>query len=593
MQNELEGMTFQDNQLNENDSQQPKPLHRRVIKNTNNRNMKNKKGDNVKVMFLGGVGEIGKNMMVIEYQNDIIVIDSGLSFPTEEMPGIDLVVPDITYLIENKNKIRGIFLTHGHEDHIGGLPYVLNDIHATLYGSRLTLGLVESKLREFKNIKAKAVSVTAGMTVKAGCFKVEFINVTHSIAGSFALAITTPVGVIFHTGDFKIDLTPINGEAIDLRRIAEYGRKGVLLLTCESTNVERKGYSMSERTVGKTLDELFASVGDDRILVATFASNIHRMQQVMDLAVKYGRKIAFSGRSMINVSETALKLGELHYDRNNIIDIDKIDKFADKEIVILTTGSQGEPMSALTRMATDDFGKVRLGENDTVILSASPIPGNEKAINNVINNLCKKGVNVIYHELADVHVSGHAYQEEIKIIHSLIKPKYFMPVHGEYKHLMCHQRLALEMGMEERNIIMPDIGMVVEVNENMFARTGSVPAGQRLVDGTGVGDMSSVVLRDRALLSEEGLCVAVLGLSSLSGELVTGPEIISRGFIYQEEAGELITEAREVVQQTLRHIDLKDMDITNIKQVVRKTLANYFFKKTKRKPMILPIIYTV
>lgn len=546
--------------------------------------------ENLKVMFLGGVGEIGKNMTVLEYGNDIIVIDSGLAFPGDDMPGIDLVVPDISYLIENRNKVRGIYLTHGHEDHIGALPYVLGELPVPVYGSRITLGLVESKLKEFKNVKYKGVSIKSGSVVKAGNFKIEFVAVNHSIPGAMALAITTPVGVVVHTGDFKIDLTPINGEVINLTRFAELGKKGVTLLLCESTNVERPGTSMSEKTVGKTLDNLFEDLVDKRIFVATFASNIHRLQQIMDLAVKYKRKIAFSGRSMINVSETALKLNELKFSRDNIIDIDKIDKFADKELIIITTGSQGEEMSALTRMANDDFNKVHLGENDVVIVSASPIPGNEKAINTVINKLYRKGVEVIYNELADVHVSGHAYQEELKIMHALVKPKFFIPVHGEYRHLKLHQILATSLGMNERDIIIPDIGMKVEVNPEYIKIAGNVPAGERLVDGTGLGDATSVVLRDRKLLSEDGLCVVVLTISQYSGEILSKPEIISRGFIYQDEASELITEARDVVVSAMQGMDLKSLDPNIIKQMVKKTLSTYFFKKTKRRPMILAIL---
>ncbi len=546
--------------------------------------------ENLKVMFLGGVGEIGKNMTVLEYQNDIIVIDAGLAFPGDDMPGVDIVVPDITYLLNNQEKVRGIFLTHGHEDHIGGLPYVLNELKVPVYGSRLTLGLVENKIKEFKKIEIKANSIKAGSVIKAGAFKVEFLRVTHSIPGSMALAITTPVGVVVHMGDFKVDFTPINGEVMDLSRLAELGKKGVLLLACESTNVERPGVSMSEKTVGETLDKLFADLTEKRIFVATFASNIHRIQQIMDLSIKYKRKIAFSGRSMINVSETALKLGEISFDRNNLIDIEKIDKFADKELIIITTGSQGEAMSALTRMAADDFNKVHLGDNDAVIISASPIPGNEKAINNVINNLVQRNVEVIYNELADVHVSGHGYQEELKLIHSLLKPKFFIPVHGEYRHLKRHQQLAISLGMDERNIVVPDIGLRVEVNSGFIKTSGNVPAGERLVDGTGLGDSSSVVLRDRKLLSEDGLCVVVMGLSQYTGEILNGPEIISRGFIYQDEASELITEAKEVVVNTIKSIDFKSYDLNNVKLIVKKQLSTYFNKKTKRRPMILTII---
>lgn len=543
---------------------------------------------NLKVMFLGGVGEIGKNITVLEYGEDIIVIDSGLAFPSDDMPGIDLVVPDITYLTMNKDRVRGIFITHGHEDHIGSLPYVLDELKVPIYGSSLTLGLVEAKMREFKNVQYTANTVKAGSVIKAGCFKVEFVSVTHSIPGAMALAITTPVGMVVHSGDFKIDQTPISGTGFDIGRFAELGKKGVLLLMCESTNVERKGFSMSEAHVGKTFDELFSQLTDKRIFIATFSSNVHRLQQIMDLSKKYNRKIAFTGRSMINVTEVAIKLGELKSDRENIIDIDKIDRYEDKELIILTTGSQGEAMSALTRMASDNFPKIKLDENDAVIISASPIPGNEKSINTVINNLYKKGCTVIYDELADVHVSGHAYQEELKIMHSLIKPKYFIPVHGEYRHMRRHQLLAQEMGMQARNIIIPEIGMCVEVNRNYFRINGTVVAGERLVDGTGLGDLESVVLRDRKLLSEEGLCVVLLTMRN--GEIVGEPNIISRGFIYQDEASELIKDAKEVILNALQSIDVKALDLNELKMSVKKIASTYFFKKTKRKPMILTIV---
>ncbi len=545
---------------------------------------------NLKVMFLGGVDEIGKNMTVLEYGDDIIIVDSGLAFPNEDMPGIDLVVPDVTYLSMNKDKVRAIFITHGHEDHIGSLPYVLDELHVPVYGSAMTMGLVDAKLKEFRNIQYEPNTVKSGSVIHAGCFKVEFVSVTHSIPGAMALAITTPVGIVVHTGDFKIDQTPINGDGFNMQRFAEIGKKGVLLLMCESTNVERKGFSMSEAHVGRTFDELFSRFADKRIFIATFSSNVHRLQQIMDLSKKYNRKIAFTGRSMINVSDVAIKLGELKSDKENIIDIDKIDKYEDKELIILTTGSQGESMSALTRMSTDNFNKVRLDENDAVIISASPIPGNEKSINTVINNLYRKGCTVIYDELADVHVSGHAYQEELKIMHSLLKPKFFIPVHGEYRHMRCHQVMAQELGMPQRNTIIPELGMCVEVNRNYFRVSGTVVAGERLVDGTGLGDLESVVLRDRKLLSEEGLCVVLLTISSRSKEIIGEPNIISRGFIYQDEASEVITDAKEVILNGLSTVDIKSLDMNELKMTVKKIASNYFFKKTKRKPMILTIV---
>lgn len=541
-------------------------------------------------MFLGGVDEIGKNMTALEYGDDIIVIDSGLGFPDETMPGIDIVVPDITYLTMNKDRVRGIFLTHGHEDHIGSLPYVLDELKAPIYGSRLTLALVESKMREFKNVEYTANSIKNGSVIQAGCFKVEFISVTHSIPGAMALAITTPVGVVMHTGDFKVDLTPIGEDRINLSRIAEIGKKGVLLLMCESTNAERRGFSMSERTVGKTFDDLFNELRDKRIFIATFSSNVHRLQQVLDISKRYNRKIAFTGRSMVNVIDTALKIGELKGDKDNFIDFDKIDKYEDKELIILTTGSQGEAMSAMTRMASDNFPKISLDENDAIIFSASPIPGNEKSINTVINNLYRKGCTVIYNELADVHVSGHAYQEELKLMHSLVNPKFFIPVHGEYRHMVTHKRLAMDMGMEERNIIIPELGMQIDVNRNFFRATGTVPAGERLIDGTGFGDLESVVIRDRKLLSEEGLCIVIVNKHSRGDGIFGEPTLISRGFIYQDEANDVITEAKEVIANGLANLDAKSMDNNELKQNIKKIASNFFFKKTKRKPMIISII---
>ncbi len=546
--------------------------------------------ENLKVMFLGGVDEIGKNMTALEYGDDIIVIDSGLGFPDDDMPGIDIVVPDITYLTMNKDRVRGIFLTHGHEDHIGSLPYVLDELNVPIYGSRLTLGLVESKMKEFRDVSYTANSIKGGSVINAGCFKVEFISVTHSIPGAMALAITTPVGIVMHTGDFKVDLTPIGEDRINLNRIAEIGKKGVLLLMCESTNAERRGFSMSERTVGKTFEDLFNELKDKRIFIATFSSNVHRLQQVLDISKRYNRKIAFTGRSMVNVIDTALKIGELKGDKENFIDFDKIDKYDDKELIILTTGSQGEAMSAMTRMSSDNFPKIRLDENDAIIFSASPIPGNEKSINTVINNLYRRGCTVIYNELADVHVSGHAYQDELKLIHSLVNPKFFMPVHGEYRHMVVHKKLAMDMGLEERNIIIPELGMQVDVNKNYFRAVGTVPAGERLVDGTGLGDLESVVLRDRKLLSEEGLCIVIVNKYSHSGDIFGEPTLISRGFIYQDEASEIITEAKEVIANGLANIDAKAMDNNELKQSIKKIATNYFFKKTKRKPMIISII---
>lgn len=545
----------------------------------------------LKVMFLGGVGEIGKNMMVVEYDNDIIVIDVGSTFPSVDgMPGIDLVVPDITYLLQNKDRIRGIVITHAHEDHIGAIPYVLDQINATVYGSKLTMALIENKLQEFPKIKAKLQVVNAREEIHLGCFTIEFIPVTHSIAGAMALAITSPAGVMVHTGDFKIDFTPIDDVKTDLTRFAELGSKGVLLLTAESTNVEREGFSMSERNVGKTLNNLFEKYKDDRLIVATFASNINRLQELMDLAQKYKRKVSFTGRSMVNITETAYRVGALKFDKNLFVDLEKIGNYKDSEILIVSTGSQGEPMSALTRMANGEFPKLKLGEHDTIIISASPIPGNEKMVNNVINGLYKLGCNVIYHSLAEVHVSGHAYKEELKIIHQLVKPKFFIPVHGEYRHLKLHKDLAVEMGMDERNVLIAEIGSLIEVNKTSMKLVGTVPAGSRLVDGLGVGDLTSFVLRDRKQLAEDGLAVVVLGMSGSTGEITNGPDIITRGLIYSNEMEDLTKEAKQVIVSAISDMNENQTDWNLVKNNVRKALANFFYKKTKRRPMVLTIV---
>ncbi len=545
----------------------------------------------LKVVFLGGVGEIGKNMTALEYEDEIIVIDSGSTFPDVDMPGVDLVIPDITYLLANKNKVKGIVLTHGHEDHIGAMPYILKDLNVPVYGTKLTLALVDAKLREQKVegnlnvIKSKSV-VTLGEH-----FRVEFVKVSHSIAGSCALCITTPIGVVFHTGDFKVDFTPIDGNLIDLRRISEIGSKGVLLMLAESTNIERPGSSMSESTVGASLNHIFAENSERRIFVATFASNIHRVQQIVDVAKKYKRKIAFGGRSMINIVEVATKIGELKLDKNNIIDIEQINKVEDKNLCIITTGSQGEPMSALTRIASDEFNKITIGYNDTVIISASPIPGNERMVYNVINNLYRHGAKVIYESLAEVHASGHACQDEIKLMHSLLKPKFFIPVHGERRHLQKHAELAMKMGMLPTNIVITDIGNVAVITKNSIRIGDNVPSGCLLVDGLGVGDVGSVVLRDRKHLSEEGMLVAVVGINSLSGE-VYGVDITSRGFMYsKDESEKLLAEAKEVTRHTLESMDLKSVgDWTAVKNAIRKDLKNLFFKRTRRNPMIIPVI---
>lgn len=554
-------------------------------------NLEKKSKNSLKVIFLGGVGEIGKNMMALEYGRDIIVVDCGSTFPYGElMPGIDLVVPEITYLTQNKERIRGIVVTHGHEDHIGAMPYVLNELEVPVYGSKLTIALIQNKLKEFPKIKAKLNCVKEREVVKLGCFSVEFIRVNHSIAGSMAMAITCPAGLMVHTGDFKIDYTSIDGKTTDLARFAELGNQGVLLLTCESTNIEREGHSMSESQVGKKLDELFDRFSDERIIVATFASNVHRLQQLLTLAEKYNRKVTFTGRSMQNVTETAYKIGELKFNPKIFIDIDDIGKYKDNEVLVITTGSQGEPMSALTRMASGEFPKIKLNEHDAVIISAAPIPGNEKSINNVINALYKLGCQVIYNSLEAVHASGHAHQEEIKLIHRLVKPKFFMPVHGEYRHLKLHKDLAVRLGMEARNIVLAEVGSVVEVNSRSIKLAGKVPAGERLVDGLGLGDSDSSVLRDRRQLSEDGLAVAVIGLNHVTREITSGPDIISRGLIYASEMESLIREARQLIKDVVAQMSMEDFDVQTLKTNIKKALANFFFKKTKRKPMVLAVV---
>lgn len=544
----------------------------------------------LRVMFLGGVGEIGKNMMALEYGNDIIIIDCGATFPSNEnMPGIDLVVPDISYLIQNKSKIRGMVITHGHEDHIGAIPYVVGDISCPIYGSKLAVALMQNKLKEFPKLRAKFNTVKPGDVVKLGCFSVEFINVCHSIAGSFAMAITCPAGLMVHTGDFKIDYTPINNNYTDLARFAELGKKGVMLFTSESTNVEREGHSLSEKKVGKTLDELFEKFKDDRIFVATFASNVYRLQQLLDLAEKYHRKVTFTGRSMINVTETAYKIGELKFNRNNFIDLDDINKYPDSELLIITTGSQGEPMSALTRMASGDFQKIKLGEHDCIIISASPIPGNEKSVNNVINRLYQLGCHIIYDQLAEVHASGHAYRDELRLMHYLLKPKFFMPVHGEYRHQKIHKDLAISMGEQERNIVLPAIGDVIEVNSRGIRKVGTIPSGQRLVDGLGYGDIESVVLRDRKQLAEDGVAVVVLGMNGRTGEITSGPDIISRGLVYANEDA-IIKEAKQTIIDSINSAPEKQTDWSIVKNNVKRVLGNFLFRKTKRRPMILTVV---
>lgn len=553
---------------------------------------KNKK--KLKVIPLGGLGEIGKNITVFEYGEDIIAVDCGLAFPEDEMLGIDLVIPDIAYLSKNKEKVKGIVLTHGHEDHIGALPYVLKDINVPVYGTRLTLGLLEYKLEEHGMLSSVQLeTVHQGQMIELGAFKVEFIRSTHSIADSVALAIHTPVGLVVHTSDFKIDYTPIEGETMDLARLAELGRKGVLLLMCDSTNVEREGYTMSERTVGDTFEEIFMNT-KNRILVATFASNVHRVQQIINAAVKFGRKVSICGRSMVNVVNVAIKLGYMNVPEGCIIDIDYIDKVPADKLVIITTGSQGEPMSALTRMAASEHKKVEIVPGDLVIISANPIPGNEKLISKVINELFKKGADVIYEALAEIHVSGHACQEELKLIHSLVKPKFFMPVHGEYRHLKQHANLANKLGMSLDNIFIMDIGKVLELTSDSARINGSVTSGKILVDGLGVGDVGNIVLRDRRHLSQDGLIVIVITIESESGSVIAGPDIISRGFVYVRESEDLMEQVREVTKAALVKCEEKRKnDWSTKKSIIKDALRDYLYERTKRKPMILPIIMEI
>ncbi len=545
-------------------------------------------GKPVKIIFLGGVGEIGKNMTALECGDDIIIIDAGAIFPTDETPGFDLIVPDISYLIENARKVRALILTHGHEDHIGGVPYLLKELKVPVVGTKLTLALVDNKLREHRINDVKEVTVVPGQTIQFGCFKVKCVNVNHSIAGSLAFAIDTPQGVLFHSGDYKIDLTPVAGEPIDLRTISETGAAGVRLYMGESTNIERAGFTMSETVVGSTLDRLFDENSGRRIIVATFASNVHRLQQIIDLAVKYKRKVALSGRSMLNVVEAAEKIGEMRLPSDVLVDVAKTKNMRDSEIVIISTGSQGEPMSALTRMSNGDNPSVTIGDNDTVIISASPIPGNEKLIYRVINNLYRKGADVVYESLQNVHVSGHACREEHKIMHNLLKPDYFIPVHGEYRHLKKHAQLAEELGLAENKIIIPDIGNCIELSSKGIKLVCNVTAGSRLIDGEGIEDeKASVVIEDRRQLSEEGLFIVSVAVSG--GEVVGEPAINSRGFVFDFHR-DYTREIREVINRAIEGYDLSHGTVDELKRVIKRSLRNYLMKKTKQSPMVVPVV---
>lgn len=552
------------------------------------------KKDTLKIIPLGGLQEIGKNITVFEYGNEIIVVDCGVAFPEDDMLGIDLVIPDITYLEKNKEKIKGLIITHGHEDHIGGIPYFLKQIDVPIYATRLTAGLISNKLEEHKLLrKTKLNIVEQGQTITLGKFKIEFIRSCHSIPDAVILAIKTPVGTIIHTGDFKVDYTPIDGERMNVGRLAELGNEGVLALMSDSTNSERKGYTMSESTVGDVFDKLFINC-TKRIVVATFSSNVHRVQQIANSAVKYGRKIAVCGRSMINMIETAQELGYINVPENTFIDIDMIKSYPDDRLVIITTGSQGEAMSALTRMAMGDHKKVEITPNDLIIISATPIPGNEKLVSKVIDDLMKIGAEVVYSSLADVHVSGHACQEEQKLMISLVRPKYFIPVHGEYRQLIAHSETAKKVGIDYRNIFMLTNGRILELNENMGRLTGTVPFGRILVDGLGVGDVGNIVLRDRQHLSQDGLIIIVLTMNGASGEVVSGPDVISRGFVYVRESEDLMDGAKTVIKEVLNECEEKNIkEWAYLKNNIKENLKEYLYTKTKRNPMILPIIMEV
>ena len=549
----------------------------------------------LKIIPLGGLHEIGKNITVFEYENEMIVVDCGLSFPEDDMLGVDLVIPDITYLEQNVNKIKGLLITHGHEDHIGAVPYLLKKINIPIYATKLTAGLIRNKLEEHKLVgSTKLVEVNQGQTINLGKnFKVEFIRSSHSIPDSVMLAITTPAGTVLHTGDFKVDFTPIDGKIMDLGRIAELGHQGILALMSDSTNSERKGFTMSESSVGEVFDKLFLHC-TKRIVVATFASNVHRVQQIVNCAIKYGRKIAVCGRSMINMITTARELGYIECPENLFIDIDMIKNYPDEQLVIITTGSQGETMSALTRMANGEHRKVKITPNDLIIISATPIPGNEKYVSKVIDDLMQLGAEVVYSSLEDVHVSGHACQEEQKLIIALAKPKYFIPVHGEYRQLIAHSETAQSMGIAKENIIMMQNGKVLEIGEDGVEFTGVVPNGRVLVDGLGVGDVGNIVLRDRQHLSQDGLIIIVLTMDAGTGEVLAGPDVISRGFVYVRESENLMDEVKAVVRKEIKKCEENGVrDWSTIKSTVRDNLKDYVFAKTKRNPMIIPILMEV
>lgn len=544
------------------------------------------------VIPLGGLEQIGMNITAFEYEDSIIVVDCGLAFPEDDMLGIDLVIPDVTYLKENIKKVKAFFITHGHEDHIGALPYILKDINIPIYATRLTMGIIENKLKEHELLDTTRRKVVSfGQSINIGQFRIEFIRTNHSIVDAAALAIYSPAGIVVHTGDFKVDYTPVFGDAIDLQRFAEIGKKGVLALMCDSTNVEREGFTPSEKTVGRNLDDLFEEHDDTRIIIATFASNVDRVQQIINSAHKFGRKVVVEGRSMVSIIETAMNLECLEVPENTLIDLDELKNYPDEQTVIITTGSQGESMAALSRMASGNHKKIHIGPKDTVIFSSHPIPGNEKAVTNVINELLVKGADVIFQ---DVHVSGHACQEEIKLIYSLVKPKYAIPVHGEYKHLKAHAKLAMQMGIPKENIFILRSGDVLELTEDSAEVTGQVHVGDIMVDGLGVGDVGNVVLRDRQRLSEDGIIIVSLSIDKVAQCLVAGPEIVSRGFVYVKESDELMEESRDIVYEAvLDCLDRGVKDNKKIQNAIRDSLGGYVWKKTQRRPMILPIIMEV
>ena len=548
-----------------------------------------KSSSGLKIIPLGGLEQIGMNITAFEYEDSIIVVDCGLSFPADDMLGIDLVIPDITYLKDNISKVKGFMITHGHEDHIGALPYVLRELVAPIYATKLTMGIIENKLKEHELLGVtKRKVVKFGQSINLGQFRIEFIKTNHSIVDAAALAIYSPAGVVVHTGDFKVDYTPVFGDAIDLQRFAEIGKKGVLALMCDSTNAERPGFTQSEKTVGKTFDILFEEHKNTRIIVATFASNVDRVQQIINTAYRFGRKVVVEGRSMVNIIETATNLDCLQIPDKTLIQIEELKNYPDEKTVIITTGSQGESMAALSRMASDVHRKISIGPRDTVIFSSHPIPGNEKAVTNVINELLLKGADVIFQ---DVHVSGHACQEEIKLIYTLVQPKYAIPVHGEYKHLKAQAKIAQELGIEKENIFVLRSGDVLELTQEKAAVVGKVPVGDILVDGLGVGDVGNIVLRDRQHLAEDGIIIVVLGLDEYSNQLVSGPDMVSRGFVYVRESDELMEEARVVVRDTIEGCLSRGVsDWGKLKNSIKDSLSEYVWKKTKRRPMILPII---